>query len=205
MKQTPIIFSTELIPKILNGTKTMTRRVIEPQPFIVLDGVPLVIREAKPDEFPIQRDVVKCPYGQVGDRLWVREAFYERLDVDPLVDPKKALHYCHYKADNPNMDMAWHSFSKCKPSIHMPRWASRITLEITEVRVERVQEITVNDAIKEGYPLGCIEHIEQLGMKQLLIANRMRIGWFQSLWDPLNAKHSWESNPWVWVISFKLS
>ena len=126
-----------------------------------------------------------CPYGQVGDRLWVRETYV------PYKPELKDRRMCIYKAD---LDKATADKITWKPSRFMFKWASRIWLEITEVRVERVQEISQNDVLAEG----------------LLHPNRY--GWlkdvtdiyFQMLWDSINGKkYPWSSNPWVWVIEFK--
>ena len=163
MKETGIIMSGDHPKLILDGTKTMTRRVIKPCSTATLfDG-------SQPEWV---FTMAKCPHGQVGDRLWVKETWWQDSDND-----------IYYKADwqtNPRN-------GKWKPSRFMPRWASRITLEITEVRVERVQEISAADCFKEGVEM--YKPIQQ----------------FQSLWDSLNAKRGfgWEVNPWVWVIRFK--
>ena len=170
MKERPIIFNTEMVKAILEGRKTQTRRVIKPQP----SGIILVWEH--------------CPYGQVGDRLWVRETWNAGHDGQSLPVFKAGL-----SADLTKELEADELWSGWKPSIHMPRWASRITLEITEIRVERLQEITEEDAKAEG----CVKQI-----KDGLIFDSA-IHEYSWLWDSLNAKYPWESNPWVWVISFK--
>ena len=190
MKERPILMTTESVRAILDGRKTQTRRVIkehipkDAQLISYQSGTAILeygsglmkgaILESNPEE-----GVFKCPYGQVGDRLWVRETFYtESGDI-------------YYKADWSNVEPVNKVFDngRWQSSIHMPRWASRITLEITEVRAERVQEITNNDAIAEG--ISCMNEIPAIA--------------FGHYWDSLNTKRglSWESRPWVWVIKFE--
>ncbi len=196
MKETGIIMSGNHPKLVLDGTKTQTRRVINPKPMIVLDGTPIKIREAKPNEFPIQREDIKCPYGQVGDRLWVRET--HKIWVKEGFDFWYALYKdgmgqeCNCSVDAQTDDIWYRESAKWRPSIHMPRWASRITLEITEVRVERVQEISPEDVRSEGIR----------GFGNLDSTNMVE---FIQLWDSLNAKrgYGWEVNPWCWCISFK--
>ena len=164
MKERPIIFSTPMVKAILDGRKTQTRRVIKDQP-------PLSMRDMfKPKN-------LKCPYGQVGDRLWVRETF----------KPYNCMGGFAYKADGDlSTGFPW------KPSIHMPRGASRITLEITESRAERLQDISEEDAKAEGVKC-CPNAVSDYKHH------------FMILWDSINGKkYPWDSNPWVWVISFKV-
>lgn len=177
MKEHPIIFSADMVKAILDGRKAQTRRVIksvaEGASWLILnwnDRTQYLIPENK------EALITKCPYGQVGDRFWVRETWCLGDDLDG----QEAI---YYKASKPDIgEYIW------KPSIFMPRWASRITLEITEIRVQRVQEITTDDAIAEGID----KHYF------------WRTG-FQELWDKINAKrgYEWNANPWVWAISFK--
>src|SRR5688572_22676571 len=125
VKERPILFSCEMVKAILEGRKTQTRRIITrmcltgngPQDFV--DG--------------------SCPYGKPGDRLWVRETWAGRTDVDGKTDPEKARHYAMYRADggDPKDPLEWHDYGgRWISPIHMPRWASRITLEVVDVRVE---------------------------------------------------------------------
>ena len=201
MKEHPILFSTDMVKAILEGRKTMTRRVIKPQPtdaglefatacegeFSAWQDDGLNLDEHSEDGGPCQRI---CPYGQVGDRLWVRETFVLTNYQTPV-----------YRADFKDVNgYYWSSIAsdpkgvKWTPSIHMPRWASRINLEITEIRVERVQEISEEGAKAEG--------IEALKPSMCCYTNRYC---FEVLWESINAKrgYSWEANPWVWCISFK--
>lgn len=182
MKERPIIFGAESVRAILEGRKTQTRRVIKPSWSRCLDL----------DDDPDDREKARlgCPYGKPGNRLWVRETWGYTAKWPPsLAKQQQALPT--YKADQPDGGHSWFS------SIHMPRWASRITLEVTEVRVERLQEISPNDARDEGVPPYSPLHP--------LPAALYYQATFQDQWDALNAKRgfSWESNPWVWVVSFR--
>ena len=180
MKETGMIFSGDHPKLILDGIKTMTRRVLKPQPIDVLpmpnptDGW-VALTETNPNH----GKVIKCRFGQVGDRLWVRETWR-----------KNARGGISFKADEGSN---W--IGKWTPSIFMPRWASRITLEIIEVRVERLQEMPATDALKEGIKL----------KKPYIHADLKVLADFKDLWDSLNAKrgYGWDTNPFVCCISFK--
>jgi len=167
----PILFSTPMIQAILDGRKSMTRRVVKPPKWseAIHAGV----------DFP-------CPHGIPGDRLWVREAWAYATDFGNATD------YIFYKASYINGG-PYDDVKRWRPSIFMPRSASRITLEITDVKVERLQEITNNDALYEGTPdLRTPEN--NWDMRRC----------FQSLWDSINGKtYPWTMNPFVWVIEFK--
>ena len=210
---------------ILDGVKTMTRRtygleVVNQFPndwqFVRMEGnlaVFLLLKKHSGNIVPAQsrsREIrgeepnleflFKCPYGQVGDRLWVRESFkyidfnlldmgelHPRVKVEYRTDGTQAWVQGDYKTQITIPD-------KWRPSIHMPRWASRILREITALRPERLQEITNDDAKAEGViPMSCC-----------LPEAYHYITPFKELWDPLNAKrgYSWESNPWDWVIGW---
>lgn len=170
MKETPIIFTGDSIRKILAGRKTQTRRVCKGQ------------RELS-NEHDFQLD--RCPYGQPGDFLWVREAHLIVGGVDSA-NPRVV-----YRATNDGPG-SWIS-PVWSPSIFMPRWASRLTLKITGVRVERVQEISRGDAMSEGCPFA--------NMAQ----GPNPCDWYRNLWNKINSKkYPWEANPWVWAISFKV-
>jgi len=184
MKERPILFNTDMVRALLDGRKTQTRRVVKPQPYMNHDS-------------RAQGNTNLCPYGQIGDRLWVREtwayvpktAYAQSTGVHQIINPNNPDMAAVYKAGWERCAPSW------KPSIHMQRWASRLTLEVTDVRVERVQDISEEDAKAEGCPVrGNID------------ATKDPIGWFAWLWDSINAKrgYSWDSNPWVWVVAFKL-
>lgn len=175
MFEKPILFSAQMVRAILEGRKTQTRRVIKPQPEADLDPSTVV---AAWDAGFIDE---KCQYGKTGDHLWVCENFW--------IDKKtgEILGYC---ADDEG------KYSKNKtvekmPSVYMSRSESRITLEITDIRVERLQDISEDDAQAEGLQ-GRIDGLE-LPSEQ-----------FKDLWVSINGEQSWDKNPFVWVIEFKV-
>jgi hypothetical protein len=189
VKERPILFSGPMVHAILDGRKTQTRRAIKPQPdhWCIMVGRTLRGGELHiptyNTEYPER--IIPCPYGQPGDRLWVRETWFESNGA------------VHHKAGYSQVDLDGKSDFPCtvkwRPSIHMPRWASRITLEIVEVRVQRVQEISLSDIREEGIEKGLLD--VSYDMKQNFI----------TLWDSINAKRGfgWDKNPWVWAIEFK--
>lgn len=189
MKERPILFSAPMVRALLAGRKQQTRRILKPQPQMVQgkriapwegDGVTLMRL--------LEQTGKRCPYGQPGDRLWVRESW----GVSPIYDNTKPRDLkprgmkVGYAADDGLRGC------KTRPSIHMPRWAGRITLEVTGVRVERLQDISEADALAEGVSA---------------ILDEMRRATprcdFQALWQSINGPDSWAANPWVWVIEFK--
>jgi len=197
MKEYPILFNGEMVRAILDGRKTMTRRVLKPQPEPCGDGI-------------LRPLITECPYGYIGDKLWVRETFvhYKNFKIPEMKHVtfpdggqafRTGLPYIPSLENRPvNPEWFKSKAYKVHPSIHMPRWASRITLEITSVRVERLQEIMAPDCIYEGVVKTLTEENNPKPRNGHLI-KRM----FRDLWDSMNQKHPWESNPWVWVIKFK--
>ncbi|MBA7590783.1 hypothetical protein ES708_32920 [subsurface metagenome] len=190
---------------ILDGTKTMTRRVIVPQPPTLEDGSLLFSWRNMPQ--------VHSPYGQVGDRLWVRETHYRYGHWNKNGLTKTGRQKWTFKPDREVVRftddipivvsqgkkyVGWYK----RPSIFMPRWASRIMLEITELRVERVQEIGVEDCLAEGL----LTEFHSGDIDGMSLVHSDLLGQFHNLWDSLNAKrgYGWDTNPWVWVIGFKL-
>ena len=192
MRERPIIMGADSVRAILDGRKTQTRRVIKPQPIHMPEGAYIDPYNHNYEHFTawtLDNKMLlncggnikntahwKCPYGVIGDRLWVREIF--NCNEEGIA----------YKATQPDMDgMPW------KSPIYMPRTYSRITLEITDIRVERLQDITNNDAKSEGVE------------PEVLSGHYYYLSGYHDLWQDLNAKrgYPWESNPWVWVISFK--
>lgn len=227
MKEHPILFSTEMVQAILKGRKTQTRRVVKFPKWMQVDttiedcGQVWCERELAQD---------RCPYGQVGDRLWVRETFVLESDLGwdiklPTDRPIKTIsddfdngvyHLIpHYRATEPEPNIVseeqedFDDRTRWKPSIFMPRWASRITLEITGIRVERLQEIDELGALNEGTPekywdlqQGDMQTSAGIVKGPFLTGTAVKA--YSRLWDKINGKkHSWESNPWVWVIEFK--
>lgn len=196
MKEHPVIFNSEMVKAILDGRKTMTRRIVKPD-------LPESINPASVmwNEFNMvvqshhDGTIVKCPYGKPSDRLWVRESF--------AWGPKEIGPPYHYKSDYEGSIVDW----KWKPSIHMPRSASRITLEITGIRIERLQDISKEDCLKEG--IG--RHVPVPGDGEPIYTNyedpkdpllHPKTS-FLTLWESINGSDSWYDNPWVWVLSFK--
>lgn len=212
VKEKPILFSGPMVRAILDGRKTVTRRVVKQQPTLGNHpqlGTPLTKLIYCPYLGGFQQATDGgnctcglhnmptwcCPYGMPGDRLWVKEAFYRSTEHAN----------CYYTADGKGMgEGAWLRLKDRGPaafrSIFMPRWASRLTLEVVSVRVERLQEITDEDVIDEGFPRD--ESPPHDGTR--LNANGRRMC-FAELWDRLNEKRgfSWESNPFVWRVEFK--
>lgn len=202
MKERPILFSAPMVRAILEGIKTQTRRVITQKnnPHDFIGG----IGDSKndPHNYGFENPEVmghfitlpeqRCPHGCIGDYLWVRETF-AWLPSGMNADPKDG--YYVYRADAP-MNVKW------KPSIHMPRWVSRINLEITDVRIERLQDISEDDAMLEGVIGNKERHIWK-DYKDVGGYHDTAKESFISLWTFINGDESWKANPWVWVIEFE--
>jgi hypothetical protein len=205
MTERPILFSGPMVRALLDGTKTQTRRVVKPQPFdrsyskhdhriAYASG-----RASKGDEIDGfyaystssgGQWQVKCPYGQPGDKLWVREA-WARTHV-----AQSDQEWIVYREGDNRTDYG----GPWKPSIHMPRAASRILLDITGVRVERLQDISDKDAISEGIGLTA----SAAGVPMTTPAGEtMPRAMYRALWESINGAGSWDANPWVWVVEFK--
>jgi hypothetical protein len=190
MKMRPILFSAPMVRALLGDRKTMTRRAIKkPEPTLFPDWFASASWE--PDFGLVVKDhegkgrgtwTRECPYGQPGDILWVRETF--------ATDDGKTF---WYRADGEtyNHGLPW------KPSIHMPYKAARIFLQITGVRVERLGTITEGDAYDEGAQEWAAEVVRD-GNKFPSVRHA-----FQTLWESINGKGSWDANPWVWVVEFR--
>jgi len=220
VKERPILFSGEMVRAILAGTKTQTRRLVR------VDDTPITSKDvaANKRQLGIPSDArnvrftagvylkcdapagsmtvsarVECPYGEPGDRLWVRET--HALNV-PGCEQQRGVSYRadHQdpKGDGPANQMTW------RPSIHMPRWASRITLEVTGVRVERLQAITAEDAKAEGVtvPRCSCEACSHTSAICPADATSYVEG-FRDLWCKINGPESWKANPWVWAVGFR--
>lgn len=238
VKERPIFFSAPMVRAILDGRKTQTRRVVKLIQLAEDHGKPMLETgwndtsyapnpclkvtfdgNGEKDTQTTHRHF--CPYGNVGDRLWVREAcrFGEEWndtkpsDVPPHAwNTKGEMHgVIRYEADGGDLE----GWGKLRPGMFMPRWASRIDLEIVTVRVERVQDISDADAVAEGWPaatekIGCCKSDPPCtydnvtkGQYAAALGDDSAIEWFAELWDSINGAGSWESNPWVWVIDFK--
>lgn len=220
MKERPIIFSGPMIRAISDGSKVMTRRVVKLPDRLLAEGDNPVEIDMCPNvsghwsaydsgNNPAKQwEMIKCPYGQVGTKLWARETFYldhglyanrERLAEGP--PDGDFADYTYYRADGeccdqiPECQCAEVGKPKWRPSIFMPRWASRITLEITSVRVERLNEISDGDCFDEGWePEPIAQRIEAYLARD----------WFIKTWNKINGKkHPWASDPWCWVLEFR--
>lgn len=227
MKITPILFKGEMIRALRDRRKTMTRRIVKPQPLPELNTMKPVIVN---DEVIWERKLtglisitskVRCPYGMPGDLLWVREAWrLARINgVDGGVGEFATIQYRegfdvfgyrrdwrdHY-ADLLEREKRWEKsqtgnlWGRWRPSIHMPRWASRLTLELTGVRVERVQDITEADAQAEGVT----QRAYPTPDGWIADDNALFSGGFAALWESINGEESWDENQWVWALKFKV-
>lgn len=215
MKERPIIFSAPMVRAILEGRKTQTRRVA---PILSLDikqhnddMVTWGVKFAKPlkgslgsysggrfSDHEASSIIASqfCPYGKPGDRLWVRETFQRFTDDGEIIykaDPAGAEVMNELKRDE-CLEARW------RPSIHMPRWASRILLEVVSVHVERLNDISEADAIAEG--------VSSTGDGAFHIENDTfrspdPVECYARLWESINGPGSWEANPWVWAVEFK--
>ncbi len=211
-KERPILFSAPMVRAILAGQKTVTRRAVKPyqQPELMEDGTWFAIAQkhrrygfgvsgADADACAAALAAsLFCHYGKPGDQLWVREAWSADAQVDSV--PPRELSQGEpiwYPADGSTRQTGCSMLTRGKgrPSIHMPRWASRILLEITNVRVERLQAISVSQAEAEGIQfLRAVPDLDETMTPQQL---------FECLWDYVNGEDAWAANPWVWVVEFK--
>ncbi len=209
MKERPILFNAEMVNAILEGRKTQTRRIMKPQPpadFCAGDVAAITNGE----RWAISRSVCNrlgkgawppdpelgllCPQGKIGDQLWVRENYHtgkcaDNLKPSELSEKVWTENGLWYPATNEEPKYPISPKGKCRPSIFMPRWASRIQLEIINVRVERLNDISNEDAMKEG-----------IGTPT---DSRYATDSFKALWQSIYGEESWFENPWVWAIEFK--
>ncbi|CZV58092.1 hypothetical protein VRM69_000183 [Enterobacter hormaechei] len=226
MKERGMIFNGEMVRAILDGRKTQTRRVIAS---VGHDNcLPLQKRTKTKDgiythvmDAPIYG---LCPFGKIGDRIWVRETWsdvnldgapavayraddevYDLMEDESLLDEDGAFNYQDPRVCKCQF-AAWHSDlisgieGNWRPSIHMPRWASRLTLEITGVRVERLRSISQADAIAEGAPPS---HPSIDAVSRDYGYPDFSRSWYGQTWQSIYGEESWQTNPWVWVIEFK--
>lgn len=213
MKERPILFSASMVRAILDGRKSMTRRVMKPQPDVShwqgiqamhgttpdghAFGDPRLWRVVGPDYPDDSRDNIRCPYA-IGRRLWVRETWRDR-EIGEGGHKEHGGYVYRATENNDGLAEPW------RPSIHMPRLASRILLEITDVRVQRVQDISQMDALAEGIDTEGADYDEGENLQSAgspISAERFA---FARLWDSINAKRGfgWAANPWVWALTFK--
>lgn len=207
MKERPIIFNAEMVRAILEGRKTQTRRPVKPQPQMVTNNS-IEPWNGNPESLQkkLEKENKGCPFGKPGGRLWVRETYWNKVEGFCDYSGEWGSYYLddfRYGIDNPGED-----YIK-RPSIHMPRKASRILLEITNIRVERVQEVSEQDCISEGikynpdgsvigYPFG-VPFFYSDGKHNYTTAQEA----YQALWQSIYGKDSWERNDWIWVVEFK--
>jgi hypothetical protein len=214
VRERPILFSGPMVRAILEGRKTQTRRVVKDQPNF--DWSPTVrfysptVIDRNGNEKP-GAEVYgasdesfgrKCPYGKPGDRLWVRET-WGLFDTEPKDGPEGA--HIYYRASDENLHEC--RYQLWRPSIHMPRWASRILLEITDIHVHHLLSITEEQALAEGcFRLPATGRITDVkGGQYAGRVWRNARDWYRELWDELNFHrgYGWGVNPWVWAITFR--
>lgn len=210
IKERPILFSGAMVRALLAGSKTQTRRVVKPQPanglsningnFVLHSTIVDGVHKADPGAKNIYGHV-RCPYGQPGERLWVRETFLHT--GTQLIAATGQPGYI-YQAES-NQFEGWDG--RWKPSIHMPRVASRLLLEIVSVRVERLSDISEADAVAEG-----IEVVYRDGPEVFYKRYSQPRKWhkllnprhsYETLWESIKRPGSWAANPWVWVLTFR--
>lgn len=199
MKERPILFSGPMVRAILEGRKTQTRRVVKPQPSGQIANYG---HGHWSDPQESGERYIKCPYGVPSDRFWVRETFGLCTGVYSSRWPAGTV---AYRADHGVTHAgSEYDLMRWRPSIHMPRALSRIELEITGVRVERLQVISEADAIAEGLKNSIHEHGTYWGIEHADVWELDPRLTFKRLWDSINGERaSWASNPWVWAIEFK--
>lgn len=214
-KHRPILFSTAMVQAILEGRKTQTRRTVKPQP-----DSKATLFSYQPDQWPKKPWIAKfkfkeiegapyyevtndykCPYGEPGDILYVRETW----KPENMKSHDEYLVGVRYKADDswkqiPIFGPVYNAFHAGKgkswqPSLFMPKEAARLFLRITDIRVERLQDISEEDCLKEG--------IESVKVSEAAYHSGTYGEWFRELWQSINGPESWEANPWVWVVSFE--
>lgn len=226
----PILMNAAMVRATLRemNPKTQTRRIVKPQPVdparsfrycgggscswdIITKGRPYGVGSMTGEQL---HGTVHCPYGQPGDRLWVREACRAEERESDMVDGVRYLADDAFREIDDTREAAdqWIDLNHYRtgsgekrgqtvPPIHMPRWASRITLEITDVRVERLQEIDSEDVLAEGCApcLDCDEYLDFHRAGEL----HGHPADYRSLWESINGAGSWAANPWVWALTFK--
>lgn len=199
MSVKPILFSGPMVQEILNRGKNQTRRVVKPQPIVASSLVQQFNEKARDIHYVGGQYLGECPYGRPGDLLWVRETWQAQNQAGQwwheVAREERDQH--NWAWANPVVPAYEAAPPRWLPSIHMPKAACRIVLRIDEVRVERLQDITLADAIMEGYSIGDILDDGPLGA----------LDWFESLWNELNYArgYGWDINPWVWVVKFHIT
>lgn len=228
MKERAIIFGADSVRAILDGRKTQTRRLVKPQKpeAAYIDSVEP--HEHYPGEWVPRKGgecqiSIECPYGVLGDQLWVRETWDFLPDGGPNEPNNAMIRYwaggdMEHRSAPPDFNPMIYGHEKTRSPMFMPRWASRISLEITDIRVERLQDISEDDARAEGIEPNWIGPLDKgpngtgtegwLGDSWRHYTNGepaySPIESYRSLWDSINGKkHPWGSNPWVWCLTFR--
>ena len=198
-RERPILFNTEMVRAILDGEKTVTRRPIKPQYAEQTGGIKIPL-----DDFAKDCDIADFSPYSIGDRLWVRETWYKFASCEGCMcdeEPEDQSGCYFYKAEH-----ELYEGERWRPSIHMPREAARLFLRVTDVRAERLQNITVDDVRKEGVKFKVPVPV---GDKDYVFCSEMEaFGAFGHLWDSTVEKselnrYGWAANPWVWVIEYE--
>lgn len=213
-KERPMLFSAPMVRALLDGSKTQTRRIVKNS---MASGRSLDFQKTQAFQDQL---TPYCPFGQPGDRIWVRENF-RTLDTFNSDSPCGVGDLCiaagyskpwapiQYEADGAQVN--WQSVGtrhqkpsagKLRPSLHMPRWASRIQMEIVSVRVERLNACSEADALAEGVKAEPCDHV-RLSCEEIGCCGPMAKGMYAALWDQINGAGAWAANPWVWVVEFK--
>lgn len=215
MKERGMIFNDPMVRAILDGSKTQTRRIMRVQPDSPNFGLLRIVESTARSDVGkyhwsesnacgnhTRSKLFTCPFGAIGDRLWVREAWAEAGGNAPELQLYRASFPDHVPSGYENLKDA--EEIRWTPSIHMPRWASRITLEMTDVHVERLSEISEADAAAEGVPPAGDLLPDYPGAyltpKGDFATAKVA---FQRLWESIYGEDSWQANPWVWVIEFR--
>lgn len=217
MKERPIIFNADMVRAVLDGRKTQTRRIIQERHLYsggrTAGNWPVHMPEGEEGEKARLWAESNSPFGAVGNYMWVRESYRmpESLDRYSPQQVAEMAHESGYKKPWAPVQLEadgvrtgkWNGFNtpplvtepgKLRPSIHMPRWASRITLEITGLRVERLTALSDDCARNEGCPAQLPDNPDDEHQART---------WFRGLWSEIYGEESWQANPWVWVIEFK--
>ncbi|MDW0360865.1 hypothetical protein Q8G38_16245 [Halomonas venusta] len=234
MKERPILFNAAMVNAIVEGRKTQTRRIVKTCRERGMQGPVVRGKQGEVATIGFAATAGLCPYGQTGDRLWVRETWSGEHHMSGI-KPSRRVDYPDDTNYMPALPATWYwadgepelgDWERPRPSIHMPRWASRITLEIVSVRVERLLSISDEDAIAEG----CYTNDEYSDMageadvwpcqicdgyqvhEQGSLAGASEVDChscdspkkrFNQLWQSINGFDSWDANPWVWVVEFR--
>lgn len=209
MKERGMIFNGEMVRAILDGRKTQTRRIMKNQPAGDYPETPALIRNVGTGfqwhGLYGESSIFNCPLGSIGERIWVRETFRvhsRATDVATLVYRASVRNSWTEQTHRVPVAVCNKPATpeKWTPSIHMPRWASRLLLEITDVRVERVQDISQIDAIAEGGPP---DHPSFSKISREMGFSDWPRSWFAQTWWGIYGREAWNTNPWVWVIEYK--